>query len=852
MAALLGGAISYAISLAQTTTGAVGVYYNGVPKQTAPTTDPILTALREAAPHIILVDQPDLAQVVIIHNQAPTTETLRLNTLVRQGDVGLIIFNGPTFPTNVLDLNTLLGVSAFGMARSDGAETIALAAETDPLQTAIAWESAPMVGARTVISNPNLLLPIIVTANGEPLLQRGRGRETTQIFFVSPWFGDAQNADWFNWPYFRYFIYRLVAEAAGLSRVLSYADYPLSPVPHGQVRQAAIGVSLGLAFLVAVGFYGIERHLYLHPVDAGPLRALATLPAARTGWRAAGFHRPLAGLLCLLPPYLMLFPLLFQYRVLELPQVLLPWAQPLQFWEQVARWLEAAWLVFDVGTGVAAVRYFAAYRLHHPRVAFRHFQFYLWWQLLSGAVQVVVVTALATLVFPQTALAHLSYYFLLYGLLQFPGFLRCFGLLFRALQRFDYEQWVNLTALIGAVILPSVGALGLRQWGAGYPAVGAALGSVVGLTLGLLLSEWLSFGVGWFLYGRLGFVGRALLLPRFDRQVMLRMLSFGGRLTFGRVIFAVGAIFQLTWLAATLPDTTTRPHLMLAVTLVAMFDALASGLYTSLMPAFVEAWVMKYETLLRYYVSQGLHYALWFGLFLLSTLAPVIPRVLTDVFYVAEARAAPWSWLLLSWGALQWLVWLPDRLLEAGDHPALVSWLTSAEAGARIGLLVLFTPSLGLTGIVLAYGWARALRSLLSWIAVGRMRVRPHLYLWQTVIAPVAAAGLLYYGGAHVWEMESLAGGRFTLWYLVLATGPTLPLYGFLTALLGGWDDAGIAELGQAVRLSGLGWPAARLLLAGVRLGARLSPLHGRFPVVLRPIAEEEAQSLTLARVPIE
>jgi hypothetical protein len=69
VAALLGGAISYAISLAQTTTGAVGVYYNGVPKQTAPTTDPILTALREAAPHIILVDQPDLAQVVIIHNR---------------------------------------------------------------------------------------------------------------------------------------------------------------------------------------------------------------------------------------------------------------------------------------------------------------------------------------------------------------------------------------------------------------------------------------------------------------------------------------------------------------------------------------------------------------------------------------------------------------------------------------------------------------------------------------------------------------------------------------------------------------------------------------------------------------
>jgi hypothetical protein len=52
-------------------------------------------------------------------------------------------------------------------------------------------------------------------------------------------------------------------------------------------------------------------------------------------------------------------------------------------------------------------------------------------------------------------------------------------------------------------LLPIVGALWLRQWGAGYPAV--ALRWQCGrLTWGLLLSDCLSFGVGWFLYGPFG------------------------------------------------------------------------------------------------------------------------------------------------------------------------------------------------------------------------------------------------------------------------------------------------------------------------------------------------------------
>jgi hypothetical protein len=43
--------------------------------------------------------------------------------------------------------------------------------------------------------------------------------------------------------------------------------------------------------------------------------------------------------------------------------------------------------------------------------------------------------------------------------------------------------------------------------------------------------------------------------------------------------------------------------------------------------------------------------------------------------------------------------------------------------------------------------------------------------------------------------------------------------------------------------------PLAWLFWAASSLGARLSPLHGRFPITIRPEALEEARQLTLQRV---
>ena len=125
--------------------------------------------------------------------------------------------------------------------------------------------------------------------------------------------------------------------------------------------------------------------------------------------RRAGFHRPLAGFFTLAMPYLLLFVFLIIYRFDTLPRTLVPWGQTLHFWETTARWFDVAWLLFDFGTGVAAVYYFAKLRSRHLRESFRYFRFYVWWQVLSGVLQLVIVIHICDRHFARTRTWRISH-----------------------------------------------------------------------------------------------------------------------------------------------------------------------------------------------------------------------------------------------------------------------------------------------------------------------------------------------------------------------------------------------------------------------------------------------------------
>jgi hypothetical protein len=83
----------------------------------------------------------------------------------------------------------------------------------------------------------------------------------------------------------------------------------------------------------------------------------------------------------------------------------------------------------------------------------------------------------------------------------------------------------------------------------------------------------------------------------------------------------------------------------------------------------------------------------------------------------------------------------------------------------------------------------------------------------------------------------------------LVAILPSYPLFAFFYALCGGWDDATLAEVRRAAGLCTFMRPLAWLFWAASDLGARISPLHGRFPIRIYAEALAEAGSLKQERI---
>jgi hypothetical protein len=826
---------------AQVSTTSVGVFYIG-PE------DIVAEAINQANPVVVRVDQPELAQVIVINNARISEDGLRFyGDQVRNSRIGLVIFCGEMYPENLTDLAALLGISTFGLSTINVPATVIVDNDLDELSKSATWTSAPEIHARTVISNPNILLPLLSTDTGQPIIQRVRGREPSQTLIVGGWLSDPSNASWNNWPYFEYFIYRTIVDAAGRQRILSYADYPRSPVPHRNERLILAGLASGIIAGITALVYYARRFRFMRTGKwQSPASDSENTTHHNTGWHKAGFHRPLAGLLVLLPLNLACYFLLIKYRLYTLPQVIGINPNVYSSWQFVERWTEVIWLLLDAGTGIAAVRYFATLHVRHTRHAFRYFQFYTWWQLLIGAIQFSIVALLSATILPATNIAHLTYFILIQSIVRFPGFLAVFVLVFRAMQRFDYEQYLTFILTYGTAAFQAVAYLLYLRWGALLPEMFQDLTSLVGLGVGLYLAEWVIFILGMFLYLRQNQNLGKLFIPLNNNQISKQILSFGIRATFGQLALPLGTLIQKIVIDNGFPELTTPWHYWaIALQITYIFDLVLKQFYRNLISTLTEALTLNYKTLLRYYLTQGVRYGMWFSVFIFAVFTALDKSIVDIVSVNANNPVVEILMLTLSVTAFRWGVWLVEALLLAAERPGLTSILIIIEQVLYIGGGFFLAPQYGPLGFLFAYALGFLIRTVIGWFLMQRFIIRVHIYIWQTLISPVISGVLIYY---LLYVILNQITPSWQNIFVIPVLLICLCVYAVLTAILGGWDDISIKEFGQAVRLSGISKPYTWVIWQLIRFGAWLSPLHGRFPIVISGIAEEQAVAITYTR----
>ncbi len=793
----------------------------------------------------LFVEDPAEADVLVLNGVISDPGLVAAQ--VERG-AGLVLFLGAGMTGTEVEAAT--GIPVTLTARTDAVSLTEIEID-DPLVNDIIWNGAPQVRDRFEVMTVVSAVQPLVTAyeDGEWMLWSAR---QGKVYLFNAFLGEEINPQIQEWAYFNYLVYHLVERAAGRTPQ-TFADYPASPVPHSSERNLLLGV-MGLILMTVFGvFFLVRRYSLKHPEELDKLvsdRSMFAAHEEKTQWEEVGFHRPLGGFLVALSIGLVLFIPLIIYQNLILPTYILPSAQALGIWGRVTQFFNLAWLFFDMGTSIAFIKYMSEYRVHDPKKGIQFGQVFFWWQALSGAIQVSIVVGLASTLAPRSAYALYAWSIIIHALIQLPGFYQVFRHALTGYQRLDFSRLLDIFLTFIPMLVQPIFVTVMFAWGRNHPIFGGAMGGLLGLGMAAYAAELLSFGLGMWFYKRLGFNVRILFLAHFDWEVVKTSFKFGVFEMLGSAAWSFGQAMEIAITQTRLINyAEIWGNWGMAQNFIFAFNV-TQTLNDGVMPAISEAISHGKRILSQYYSVMTYKYNGLTSAFIGAVLLAVAPKFIIGSTGVEFQRAALYVIPLTIWGAVQFPSWVGDNVQLGANKPWLKSILVFSEQLIRVALGFLLIARYQVTGLVIAYFVGLFAKGITAYIINHKICFPQRFYFWQSLGAPLLAGaahfGILSLINNLLWKGEQMTS------VLIFFIGilPSFPLYIFLYGLFGGWDEATLAELKEAVEITGgTHWLTRWGFYEPTRLGARLSPLNNRFPITNRAEAMEEARKLTEEKV---
>ncbi len=819
----------------------IRLYYAGPEKSS------VYTALTLAPKGTFeFVTDPTQADVFVLNGTIPDPAAVAARL---DAGAGVVLFLGPDLKAE--DVQAAIGVTLSLEPRND-AVSLTNIAVNDPLVKQIIWNGAPQVRERSNILTPMSSVQPLVTAyeDGEWVLWSAR---SSKAFIFNAYLTDGFNPQIQDWAYYNYLIYHLAMRAAGRTP-LSFADYPASPVPRAPERNILLGIMGLMLVSTFAAFFFVRRYSLRHPEELDKIvsnRDRFQVHEESTEWENVGFHRPLSGFLVALSIGLVLFIPLIIYQNLILPTYILPSAQALGIWGRVTQFFNLAWTFFDMGTSIAFIKYLSEHRVKDPKKGIQYGQVFVWWQALSGAVQVALVIGLASTLAPRSAYALYVWSIIIHSFIQIPGFYQVMKHALTGFQRLDYSRIleVGLNVVLPMLVQPVFVTI-MFAWGRAHPVFGGAMGGLLGMGLAAYAAELLTFLLGLWLYQRVGYNVRILFLAHFDWDVVETSFKFGVFEMLGSAAWSFGQAMEIAITQARLINyAEIWGNWGLAQNFIFAFNV-TQTLNDGVMPAISEAVSNGKRILSQYYSVMAYKYNGLASAFIGAVLLAVAPRFIIGSTGVEFQRAAIYVIPLTIWGAVQFPSWVGDNVQLGANKPYLKSLLVFSEQVIRVVLAWILLARFQVTGLIIAYFVGLFSKGIAAYLINNKVCFPQRFYIWQSLVAPLLA-GAAHYGtlmliNSFIWKGDQITS------VLIFFIGilPSFPIYMFFYGLFGGWDKDTLEELKSAVALSGTVHGLTRWgMLEPTALGARFSPLNGRFPITNRAEAMQEARALTREKV---
>ncbi|MFX0064571.1 MAG: lipopolysaccharide biosynthesis protein [Candidatus Hermodarchaeota archaeon] len=813
-------------------------------------------------PSFVITDQNNLPTnlntygCIVLFDYVPSSSEI---TALESYSGGIIIAAGPNTSNNA-SLLVVLGLSTAESGNVIASEALPVPNPQNrdhPIIQQIEWNSVPTIAnySHIPLSGTILLETSSITENpGLPLISTANNN---QYLAINIWLDESLNTEFIQWPYFNYFMY-LTLSLTSEGSILSYADWSYSPVPHLPET-----ILLGLMVILVSGitvfsFFYARKRAREHPVTEEELEELAKEQKVEEEWEDIGFHRQLGGFLIqLFIALIFLLPSVIMTS-LVLPLVILPSPQAVGFYDFTLRFFEALWLLFDLGTGTVLVKFFSEHRVKRPRYAIRFIQIFVWYQMVSGVIQLFLISFLGSIIFPRTFLAHMSWIFVTHSFFQWPAFYIVFMLIFQAMNRIDLYQIINLLLYaIFNVTLQYLVIIIFRVVLGPNVIFGDSLAGAIGYSVGNYVVRLGTFLISMWLFKRMGFSIKTIFRVDFGWQELKEAINFGVRWTIGNFLPPLGWLWQVFLLSVFLPNYTQQQGFFSLAWNFALIVMLVGLFAQSMLGAVSESYHAGRKKLTQYYAVASLKWAAFFDWFFVGALMALGPRFILGGAGLEWAGAAillPW---LLIFHAFGFFSWLGDWMFAGSDRPswAAASWII--EQVLRGTLLLLLIPAYGffstmfqspLVAVMFAYIPALIVKNIFMWWGIRRSDYFQFSWrdlIWQGFIVPLVSAVVLYSVldilFSLIWQGDIIT----SVLILVVGTIPGLFFYSFVSGLLGGYDDNTLGELKRATTIAKGVRILTKPLYKVTEWGAKLSPLHNRFPISIFSEAAAEAASLT-------
>ncbi len=529
--------------------------------------------------------------------------------------------------------------------------------------------------------------------------------------------------------------------------------------------------------------------------------------------------------------------------------------------------------VFDIGTAYGIERFIAEWRVKNPRKMLKYLQFFIWYQMMTGLLQITGISAWALFIAPQTSLAHLMFLFLIISSTQYPGMLGFFSGALKGLQRFDKSQ--ILMFLHGQFLQMATNILFIligRFLGAQNPAVGELMGLAIGAAIGSYIDDVFAMFLGAHFFKKAvrdifpDLRIRDCFRPDFDWAIAKECMWFGAQISAGGLFGVVTSqIITFYWIFF-VPQFST--WIMLSNVAAGLAQAVQWGTGLDLVPAISESFLNDKKKLAQFYIAQSWRWNFFMAVPLIIMLIIYLPMILTVALSIGDASvyllAVPFfgPWIIAK--LLEPISSFADQVIVGASRPRFITIARVIEEIGKLAIMTLWIPVLRVTdGGLPVLIWIMplgtfiptAIKTYASWYYIHNRIVHVRIPWWQALVAPVlSSVAILLISMAYitfVWPplvatLTLIPAAVITLLWMLFGT---LAIYFFFYTFFGGFDSFGLEILNQAVSMSGPSKPLMKIILALIAVGIKISPLHNKFPIPAQDAYKEALELMYIREI---